>query len=364
MSDRLWLLFDIIALIIILLSGVLSLLLASGDRAKKVLGMVLLYVFGVSAFGLYFCLPTSFRQLLNPISLICILPVSMPILLCVYGFTYHGRFLTRRILCISSPLFLLFICYVLWYFFSGKIYTVYTLEALWDNLFTIDILLRILIVLACFIYALFSIVEVRRVSRSGAAKYAVLSEYLVKNMTRIAYLNLVTGILFLVAQLSSSYIFIGLYRMFSAFLFFAVVVILFREKVVPSATPLDEDEFDNITAVLSRREVFEDFMSEKRPFLDPDLTLPELASILQTNRTTLSNFIRQEYAKSFSALINGYRIEEFKHLVETNMHKSVSIDGLCFDSGFRSRSTFYRCFSEFEGMTPSEYIRQRGEKIN
>ena len=100
----------------------------------------------------------------------------------------------------------------------------------------------------------------------------------------------------------------------------------------------------------------EKVMQEQQPYINPELTLPELAVLIGTNRTSLSKAIREQGFKSFQDYLNRYRIEELKRQLKEG--DLLSLGELYVQVGFGSKSTFFRCFREYEGITPMEYIRQ------
>lgn len=100
-------------------------------------------------------------------------------------------------------------------------------------------------------------------------------------------------------------------------------------------------------------------METEKVWSNPDLTLVELASMLGTNRTTLSNLIQENGYDGFYALINTYRIREFLDIVERQ--EISGIHETFFDVGFRSKSTAIRYFRQQTGTSPSEYLQRRME---
>lgn len=99
-------------------------------------------------------------------------------------------------------------------------------------------------------------------------------------------------------------------------------------------------------------------MEEEKPWLDPEITQPKLAIMLYTNRTTLSGVIHDMGYRNFQEFINFYRIQEFKRIISDE--KITNIQETFYRVGFRSKSTAFRCFSQFEKVTPYNYLQQRG----
>lgn len=98
-------------------------------------------------------------------------------------------------------------------------------------------------------------------------------------------------------------------------------------------------------------------MQREKPFLNPKLTLSELAKITEHNPRDLSRVINEQYKMNFYEFINSYRIGQFKKLVKEESHKNFTILSLALESGFNSKATFNSAFKKMTGQTPSEYIK-------
>ncbi len=100
-------------------------------------------------------------------------------------------------------------------------------------------------------------------------------------------------------------------------------------------------------------------METEKPYLEPELTLPELAARLSASPHHLSQVINREMNKSFFDFINEYRVQEAKRLLGSPKHGHLSILGIALDAGFNSKSAFYIAFGKHIGMTPSEFKKHR-----
>ncbi|MEZ5082117.1 MAG: AraC family transcriptional regulator [Bacteroidales bacterium] len=101
------------------------------------------------------------------------------------------------------------------------------------------------------------------------------------------------------------------------------------------------------------------YMENNKPFLNPELSLPELANLLEMSRNQLSGLINQFHKKNFYEFVNQYRIEEVKKLMQDPSNKHLKLISLAYDAGFNSKASFYRIFKQLAGMTPSEYIAKQ-----
>ena len=101
---------------------------------------------------------------------------------------------------------------------------------------------------------------------------------------------------------------------------------------------------------------------EQQLYLQYDLTLSQLAQIIGTNRTYLSNYFFHQ-GMTYNAYINGLRIQHFINLYrEANAtSQPVTAQKLAYQSGFRSYNTFSVAFKKKMGMTATEWMGNAAE---
>ncbi len=92
-------------------------------------------------------------------------------------------------------------------------------------------------------------------------------------------------------------------------------------------------------------------------YLNPELKLKELANMLGTNTRYLSQVVNRETGENVIYFINRYRIQEAKKKILDSELSHLTTYGIAQLCGFRNKSTFYKVFREFEGLTPKAYIR-------
>jgi AraC-like DNA-binding protein len=97
-------------------------------------------------------------------------------------------------------------------------------------------------------------------------------------------------------------------------------------------------------------------MEQEQPYLDPELNLAKLSSLLKTKPDIISEVLNSSLGQNFFDYINKYRIEEFKIKCLSEENKHLSVIGVAYDCGFNSKAAFYRAFNKFEGMSPTAYI--------
>ncbi len=99
-------------------------------------------------------------------------------------------------------------------------------------------------------------------------------------------------------------------------------------------------------------------MEEKKFFLDENISLPQLAGLLNIHPNYLSQVINERFQKNFYDFINYYRIEEFKRLVVMEENKKMTFYALACDCGFNSKASFNNSFKKQTGLTPSEFVKK------
>jgi len=119
---------------------------------------------------------------------------------------------------------------------------------------------------------------------------------------------------------------------------------------------LREDDFDKMAKRISS------YMEEEKPYLNPDLTIYDLAAELEMPPYQLSQMLNEYFRINFYYFINRYRIDEFKRVSLLDENKKYSIQSVAFDCGFNSKATFYRIFKETTGQTPSQFMASETKK--
>lgn len=97
------------------------------------------------------------------------------------------------------------------------------------------------------------------------------------------------------------------------------------------------------------------FMQSEKPYLKPDITLPELAQLLSMSVHHLSQVINENLNKNFFEFINSYRVEEAKTLLNDPHNNYLNISAIGFEAGFNSNSSFIAVFKSNTKLTPSQY---------
>ncbi|MCQ3830919.1 helix-turn-helix transcriptional regulator [Microbulbifer elongatus] len=107
------------------------------------------------------------------------------------------------------------------------------------------------------------------------------------------------------------------------------------------------------------------FMETEKPYLEPSLTLEQLAGKLDVPKRSVSNTINRHFERNFFEFVNQYRIEEAKTKLSDPDCVDLTVMDILLDSGFNTKATFNAFFKKLVGMTPTEYRKNalRGQSL-
>jgi len=149
---------------------------------------------------------------------------------------------------------------------------------------------------------------------------------------------------YIVGALSFSFIF---YLLFLLIHFRRTKGAIFDKNLKYSNKKIEAAEAENLVEQLNN------LMVNEKIYTDADLKLPDVASKMNILPHTLSQLINDNLGKSFTSLINEYRVEEAKELIKSNTH--IKLEAVGYDCGFNSKSTFYSVFKKQTNTTPAKY---------
>jgi AraC-like DNA-binding protein len=105
---------------------------------------------------------------------------------------------------------------------------------------------------------------------------------------------------------------------------------------------------------------FKNLMEVNQGFLNPALTIDEVATKLDTNRTYVSKLVNIYYGMPFRDYLNSLRMNHAKQLMIDE--PDAVIDYVAAKSGFQSATQFIRKFREMEGVTPTVWKTSNRKK--
>jgi len=108
-------------------------------------------------------------------------------------------------------------------------------------------------------------------------------------------------------------------------------------------------------------EQLEDLLLKQKQYRNPLLNIDLLSKQIMISSSRLSQVINEKSGKNFNDLVNFYKIEEAKKMLESDKN-SLNIIQVAYEVGFNSKSTFNTAFKKVTGLTPSQYKQQFSDK--
>lgn len=150
-------------------------------------------------------------------------------------------------------------------------------------------------------------------------------------------------------------------------------IFYYNNKIVKSLHPSDKEEQSpekSADSEMRYKKVYDnlyhqiiDYFEKDKPWRNPDFSIHDLATKLNTNNTYISRAINYSSGMNFKTLVNKHRIEYIKNeLLTDNVKKRYTLLYIYTSAGFRHQSTFNKAFKQIENMTPSEYILMLGNQ--
>ena len=100
---------------------------------------------------------------------------------------------------------------------------------------------------------------------------------------------------------------------------------------------------------------------EKKIYLNPSLTIRDLAAAIGSNRTYLSNYINSAHKTSFCGYINRYRVKELENIIKEQ--PQLSLETLADLSGFGCIDSLKRAVRNETNMSFNDWRKQLQENV-
>jgi AraC-like DNA-binding protein len=118
----------------------------------------------------------------------------------------------------------------------------------------------------------------------------------------------------------------------------------------PASLPLSEEYL-----VYSRR--LQQFMDQKKPYLEARYSMSRLAMDLQIPKHHLTYLLNQVMHTRFTDYINQQRISYLQQQIAKGALESHTLEALALEAGFNSRITFIRAVKRATGQNPSGFFK-------
>lgn len=102
-------------------------------------------------------------------------------------------------------------------------------------------------------------------------------------------------------------------------------------------------------------EQLKNFMTEKEPFLEPSLTIQELADQVKIPVRDLSVLINHHINQHFFDFVNEYRVKKAMTILKDPSKKEYTVLEILYEVGFNSKSSFHTSFKKYTNQTPTAF---------
>lgn len=218
------------------------------------------------------------------------------------------------------------------------------------------------IVILCF--------AVKRYNRYVRENYSYTEHLNVRWLRQVTILMFICLSVWMYSCLHSSWVADSIYYFSSLLLWACILYYSELQEIVPIAdnikvkkifsTELPEEKKEDFVLNENLIQALQKALREDELFLNPKITLADLAATIGTNRTYLSTYLNTYLNTSFYDYINSYRMEKVGQLL-SNPACMDTMNEIAESCGFNSLSTFRRSFVKEYGMSFAEYRKKMNE---
>ena len=148
--------------------------------------------------------------------------------------------------------------------------------------------------------------------------------------------------------------------------FFALILLKKNSSIASSSDPENSKKTLNSDEEMEKYKnmynYIVNYLNENQPYKNPNFNVAELANALHTNVNYISKAIKAGNNTNFNTLLNTFRINYVKSMIDSDAMKKYTIDYIYTEAGYRYRSTFNYEFKHIVGMTPSNYVAKTHSK--
>lgn len=127
------------------------------------------------------------------------------------------------------------------------------------------------------------------------------------------------------------------------------------ENILTQENNILEEHRVSITADNLYFQKLELLCKDQHIYTDSTLTREKVAEKLGISAGYVSQIINTITGDNFANYINQYRVEAVKEMISNAEYENYNLLTMGLESGFTSKTTFYKSFKKVTGQTPNEY---------
>ena len=124
-------------------------------------------------------------------------------------------------------------------------------------------------------------------------------------------------------------------------------------QIIEDSIP--EECRESITADNLYFQKLELLCKEQHIYTDSTLNREKVAEKLGISAGYVSQIVNTITGDNFANYINQYRVEAVKEMISDSEYENYNLLAMGLESGFTSKTTFYKAFKKVTGQTPNEY---------
>lgn len=334
-GERLFYFIHGVATMFFLMEGIRRLWGCEISRQKRLCGYILLYwAFLELKDLLFYALPIVRNDYFTNLLVIFDM-TAVPVGICfAIEFIYTGWCTLRRIFLMALPFIMAFILYL---FLASDI--VFDALFIYTGLYSVGMLMSLYI-------------AIKKHNRMVVENFSNTDNISVNWLWRIAVMVVICFALWTFSCYFTSWVVDSCYQLALLVMWFIFLYFADRQKVVKLQQAPEIKNTDDVETHLGAK--LEQLMNEDKVWKNPRLSLVDLAMMIGTNRTYLSNYLNNTLNTTFYDYINGYRIKAALSMLH-NADATTTMVEIAENSGFNSISTFRRVFRRVNGCSFGEY---------
>jgi len=145
------------------------------------------------------------------------------------------------------------------------------------------------------------------------------------------------------------------------FYFYHQILKQLNDKITITDEEEQKMEIEENTQLKELYEKIIDYFEKKQPYLQQNYCLAMLAADLNSNTKYLSNAININFNGTFGGLLNKYRLQHAKKMLDEGLAEKYTMEYIYTMSGYSNRSTFYENFHREFKITPLECQKMRNQ---
>lgn len=128
-------------------------------------------------------------------------------------------------------------------------------------------------------------------------------------------------------------------------------------QIVENKTP--EEYIESITVDNLYFQKLEFLCKHQHIYADSTLNREKVAEKLGISTGYVSQIVNTITGDNFAHYINQYRVEAVKEMISNSEYENYNLLTMGLESGFTSKTTFYKAFKKVTGQTPNEYKKHQ-----